>query len=116
MNKKELAAFEEKMEAEAAARKEAQAKRDNKAALQAEVLTLDNMNEDQLAEYNERQAKFEAGRVESETKLAKMRRAERFRTEADPLFFKVQRGEATQAEYDSLVAEIRAAFPYPEEV
>ena len=46
-----------------------------------------------------------------------MRAARRaaFAAEADPLAFKVLRGEATDAEYQSLVADIRARYPYPEE-
>ena len=43
-------------------------------------------------------------------------RAEAYRNEADPLFFKTQRGEATMDEWLAKVAEIKARYPYPEEV
>jgi hypothetical protein len=43
-------------------------------------------------------------------------RAEAYRAEADPLFFKAQRGEATMDEWLAKVAEIKARYPYPEEV
>jgi hypothetical protein len=46
---------------------------------------------------------------------AKSSRENAYRTEADPLFFKSQRGEATIAEWQALVAEIKARFPYPVE-
>ena len=38
-----------------------------------------------------------------------------FAAEADPLFFQVQRGEAGQDQYDAVIADIRARFPYPKE-
>ena len=38
-------------------------------------------------------------------------RQERYRAEADPLFFQVQRGEVEQSVYDAKIAEIRAALP-----
>ena len=47
---------------------------------------------------------------------AKQNRAAAYRSEADPLFFKSQRGEATTAEWEAKVAEIKARYPYPEEV
>ena len=43
--------------------------------------------------------------------LTKELRQERYRAEADPLFFQVQRGEVEQSVYDAKVAEIRAALP-----
>lgn len=43
-------------------------------------------------------------------------RAAAYAAEADPLFFKAQRGEATTAEWEAKVAEIKARYPYPEEV
>jgi hypothetical protein len=36
--------------------------------------------------------------------------------EADPLFFKAQRGEVAFEEWEDKVAEIKARYPYPEEV
>lgn len=36
--------------------------------------------------------------------------------EADPLFFMAQRGEATLEDWQSKVDEIKARYPYPEEV
>jgi len=36
--------------------------------------------------------------------------------EADPIFFMAQRGEATVEEWTAKVAEIKARYPYPEEV
>lgn len=55
--------------------------------------------------------------TEADAARAAMRQARReaFAAEADPLAFKVLRSEATQAEYEALVADIRARFPYPEE-
>lgn len=47
---------------------------------------------------------------------AKRNRAAAYAAEADPLFFKSQRGEATTAEWEAKVAEIKARYPYPEEV
>lgn len=44
---------------------------------------------------------------------AKEKRADAYRSEADPLFFKAQRGEATTDEWTAKVAEIKARFPYP---
>jgi hypothetical protein len=44
---------------------------------------------------------------------ARQSRAAAFAAEADPLFFQVQRGEASQEDYDQLVVEIRARYPYP---
>lgn len=35
--------------------------------------------------------------------------------QADPLFFMSQRGEATVEEWQTKVAEIKAAYPYPSE-
>ena len=43
-------------------------------------------------------------------------RAAAYNAEADPLFFKAQRGEATIDEWLTKVAEIKARYPYPEEV
>ncbi len=40
------------------------------------------------------------------------KRAEAYRSEADPLFFKVQRGEEERAVYDAKVAEIRDRYKY----
>ena len=42
------------------------------------------------------------------------KRQERYRAEADPLFFKSQRGEATGAEWLAKVAQIRTEIPQPE--
>lgn len=39
-----------------------------------------------------------------------------YMTEADPLFFMAQRGEATVEEWTAKVAEIKARYPYPDEV
>lgn len=36
--------------------------------------------------------------------------------EADPLFFKAQRGEATMEEWEAKIEEIKARYPYPEEI
>jgi hypothetical protein len=45
-------------------------------------------------------------------KIAKEKRAEAYKLEADPLFFKAQRGEATQQEWLDKVEEIKQRFPY----
>jgi hypothetical protein len=39
-----------------------------------------------------------------------------YASESDPLFFMSQRGEATVEEWTAKVAEIKARYPYPEEV
>lgn len=39
-----------------------------------------------------------------------------YQQEADPLFFMSQRGEATVEEWTAKIAEIKARYPYPEEV
>jgi hypothetical protein len=44
------------------------------------------------------------------------KRQSAYTAEADPLFFKWQAGEATEAEWLAKREEIRARFPYPEEV
>lgn len=56
-------------------------------------------------------------KASAEAARAQIRDARRaaFTAEADPMAFKVLRGEATQADYEALVADIRARFPYPEE-
>lgn len=38
-----------------------------------------------------------------------------YASESDPIFFMAQRGEATIAEWEAKVAEIKAAYPYPNE-
>jgi hypothetical protein len=45
-----------------------------------------------------------------------LQRSYLYREEADPLFFKYQRGEATEQEWLDKVDEIRARYPYPDEV
>lgn len=45
---------------------------------------------------------------------AKVKRANAFATEADPLFFKWQAGEGTEAEWKAKREEVRNRFPYPE--
>lgn len=42
-------------------------------------------------------------------------RAERYRAEADPLFFEAQRGEdgVTMADWEAKVAQIKTELPYP---
>lgn len=47
---------------------------------------------------------------------ARSNRHAAYTTEADPLFFMSQRGEATVEEWTAKVAEIKARYPYPEEV
>ncbi len=42
----------------------------------------------------------------------RQKRAEAYRTEADPLFFKVQAGEAEQAEWQAARQAVRDKFPY----
>lgn len=39
-----------------------------------------------------------------------------YQNEADPIFFMAQRGEATMEEWEAKIAEIKARYPYPEEV
>jgi hypothetical protein len=41
-------------------------------------------------------------------------RSAAYKAESDPVFFKAQRGEATMDEWLSLVAEIKARYPYPQ--
>ena len=43
----------------------------------------------------------------------RIKRLAAFRDEADPLLFKAQRGEATMEEWQAMVEEIRARYPYP---
>ena len=66
------------------------------------------------------QAKVDAAAVivakERALATAQRNRAAALAAEADPLFFKAQRGEATTEEWESKVSEIRARFPYPDEV
>ena len=50
--------------------------------------------------------------AELPNKIAKEKRAEAYKLEADPLFFKAQRGEATQQEWLDKVAEIQQRYPY----
>ena len=47
-------------------------------------------------------------------KAQEAKRAEAYRTEADPLFFMAQRGKATQQDWLDKIAEIEARFPYLE--
>jgi len=62
-------------------------------------------------EYDRAAVEAEAQRME-----ARQARAAAYASESDPLFFKAQRGEATIEEWQSTVADIRARFPYPNEV
>ena len=82
---------------------------------QYEALPVEALNEAQRAEFDARQSAWEAGRAEREQKMVKQQREQRYRKEADPLYFQVQRGEATQQEYDDLIAQIRADLPYAQE-
>jgi hypothetical protein len=61
---------------------------------------------------------YDRSAVETEAQRMEARaaRAAAYTTEADPLFFKAQRGEATMAEWEAKVANIRARYPYPQEV
>jgi len=61
--------------------------------------------------YDRAAVEAEAQRME-----ARQARAAAYASESDPLFFKAQRGEATIEEWQSTVADIRARFPYPNEV
>jgi len=62
-------------------------------------------------EYDRAAVEAEAQRME-----ARQARAAAYASEADPLFFKAQAGEVDQKEWIAKREEIRARFPYPEEV
>jgi len=51
--------------------------------------------------------------IEDQVRLA---RSAAYTAEADPIFFKWQRGEATEQEWLDKIEEIRARYPYPDEV
>lgn len=51
--------------------------------------------------------------TEELTEIARGKRAQAYKQEADPIFFKSQRGEATQEEWLAKVEEIKARYPDP---
>jgi hypothetical protein len=68
-------------------------------------------------EIAERQTQETAWQAEANARLKaqqEAKRAEAYRTEADPLFFMAQRGKTTQQQWLDKIAEIEARFPYPE--
>lgn len=62
----------------------------------------------------EAEVSAEVARLQAElpNKIAKEKRADAYKLEADPLFFKAQRGEITQQEWLDKVEEIKQRFPY----
>ena len=51
-------------------------------------------------------------REEKRVSFQKLKRAQAFKEEADPLYLKAQRGEATLEEWKAKVEEIRNRYPY----
>jgi hypothetical protein len=81
-----------------------------------EVITDASTGEQTIRPYTEEEiAAVEAANAPTREGQEAKRKAA-YITEADPLFFMSQRGEATVEEWTAKVAEIKARYPYPEEV